>query len=492
MNDSARSTTVVSLAERTSPLVGMVLADRYVLEQLLGEGGMGRVFLATDREVDGADRFVAIKVLGEVFREHPQALTVLKREAAQALKLSHPNIVRVHTFVRDGPHVFIVMEYVRGQTLDHFIKRHKQGVPFNDAWPIIRDCARALSYMHGKGIVHSDFKPGNVFQTEDDETKVLDLGLARTVDETIAINGRTRFNASAPASAQPIGLTPEYASCEMFEENNRPDPRDDIYALGCVAYELLTGHHPFQSSGTVRWAPQARDEKLAPVRPKRIRRRQWRALQQALSFDRARRTPSAEHLLAALDPRRIRNATPWIVLTLLLAAIAAVAGLQFRPHSADERFIDEQLASHPLTDRPAKPEDIRGWREQGEGGLELATSAFAEQNYDAAEYYLHNGPTSVRFSFERLLAKSSTAQDARAGAEGLLKLSKLYAVPAEALRTQDAPQALRWVCLGLSVDPYEGHLLSLYADLSRTVGSDIPVECERTNQRMTGPATVRP
>ncbi len=467
----------------------MVLAQRYVLEQLLGEGGMGRVFLATDREVEGPDRFVAIKVLGEVLRQHPQALTVLKREASQALKLSHPNVVRVHTFVRDGAHVFIVMEYVRGETLDHFIKRHAAGVPLKEAWPIIRDCARALSYMHSKGVVHSDFKPGNVFRTEDGETKVLDLGLARTVDETVAIDGRTRLNPTAPPSAQPMGLTPEYASCEMFEEHNKPDARDDIYALGCVAYELLTGHHPFWDAGHVLWAPQARDQHFAPARPKHLRLRQWRVLQHSLSFARSERLSSVDEFLSAFDRQRAPNATPWIILTLLLAGVAAFAALQFRPKSPDTRFIDEEIASHPLGGRKAtRPEDIQGWREQGSNELELANAAVRDQNYDAAEYYMHDGPTSAHFSFDRLIARAATADDVKTGANGLLALSKLYALPLDALRTTDPDRALRWTCLGLQINPHEPQLRSSYAQLAESVGLAATAgACAEIDWRTLGP-----
>ncbi len=466
VGDSARNTTVVPIAAKNTLFVGAILRDRYVLEQLLGEGGMGRVFLATDREVDGPDRFVAIKVLGDLFREHPQSLSVLRKEATNTRKLTHPNIVRVHTFDRDGPHVFIVMEYIRGESLDHFIRRHKEGLSLREAWPMIRDCAAALSYMHTKDVVHSDFKPGNVFVTEDGEIKVLDLGLARTIDETVAMDGRTRFDSGE--STQPLGLTPEYASCEMWELGTKPDARDDIYAFGCVTYQLLTGRHPYDNVP----APKARAQQLVPVRPKRIRRRQWQALQQALSFEREGRIRTLELFLRDFDRDRPRtSATPWIVLTILLA-IGAVAAWFLRPVPVDPdtAFVEEQVALRPVgTRKTAKAEDLRGWEAQGTSGLELAQEALDHGDYAAAAYYLHDGPTNARFSFESLLARSLTLDDRRAGAEGLLKTSKLHAIAARSLLATKPEEALRWTCLGLQIDRYEPELYSLYQQLEATL-----------------------
>ncbi len=483
-SDRAQKTTVVPISVRPTLLVGAILRERYVLEQVLGEGGMGRVFLATDREVEGPDRFVAIKVLGELFREHPQSLSVLRKEATNTRKLTHPNIVRVHTFDRDGQNVFIVMEYIRGESLDHFIKRHKEGLAFRDAWPIMRDCAAALAYMHSKDVVHSDFKPGNVFYSEDGEIKVLDLGLARTIDETVALDGRTRFDAGA-SSPQPLGLTPEYASCEMWEPGTKPDPRDDIYALGCVVYQLLTGRHPYDGLP----APRARAQQLVPTKPKGIRRRQWRTLQQSLSFDRAARTLSVDLFLKEFDLHRPKaSATPWIVLTLILVVLGVAAAILFRPPSADAQFIDDEIASHPIGDRKAaNPDDILGWKGQARNGLDLAKSAFKTKDYATAAYYLHDGPTNARFSFGRLLAKSSTPQDLRVGAQGMLELSKLYTIPATDLRATNPQEALRWTCLGLQVNPYEEDLRLLYAELEKSTGGVDTDSCAKIDWKTLGP-----
>jgi serine/threonine protein kinase len=468
VNDSARTTTVVSIGAKSTLFVGAVLRDRYVLEQLLGEGGMGRVFLATDREMDGSDRSVAIKVLGDVFRQHPQSLSVMRKEATNAQRLNHPNIVGVYTFDRDGQNVFIVMEYMRGQSLDHFIKKHKEGVRFKEAWPIIRGCAEALKYMHAKKIIHSDFKPGNVFVTEDDEIKVLDLGIARTIDETVALDGRTRFD---PTVQLPLGLTPAYASCEMFE-GAKPDGRDDIYALGCVAYELLSGRHPFEYAK----APEARDRKLKPARPKGVGRRHWRALQNALSFDRASRTPSADQFLIEMDrPAGPKRVVLWAVVAAALLVLGVLMAVMYRGESPDDQFIAEQIAAHPGGESDAaSAEDLLGLSGQAGSSLQLAKSALEEKHWDMAAYYLHDGPTSAYFSYKYLLMRASSPTDIRAAAEGLLGLSKLYAIPAQdpGLRDKDNMNALRWACQGLKINPFEPTLRAIYVQLKETVGND--------------------
>lgn len=485
MNDQARTTTVIPLVEKASPIVGTTLKDRYVLEQLLGEGGMGRVFLATDTELPEPNRLVAIKMLRDSFvREHPQMVDVLRREAAVARELANDNIVRVYTFEREGPHHFIVMEYIRGESLDHFIKRHKGGAAIAEAWPTIRDCANALSYMHQHKhkIVHMDFKPGNVFCTEDGETKVLDLGLARSGNETLALKGRT-LSLTAPRSEQPVWLTPEYASCEMFLDNHQPDPRDDIYAFGCVAYELLTGRHPFKSSnGSAVWAPNAKKEGMAPARPKGLGRRQWRALQRALAFDRADRLPNVELFMAEFDPKPRRRPW-WILLALPLVVIATIVASNLRPVSADQQFIDEVVRSNPVGGhKPAKPDYEQGWQDQAKSGLELAQVALDQKQYDDAEYYLDDGPTSVRFSLDRLVKNASTDTVLHDAARSLLELSKLYAIPAMALRASNAPEALRWACSGLGINPYDEGLRSLYSGIRSTVQGDMPTECESFEQ----------
>src|SRR6202022_4134547 len=131
------------------------------------------------------------------------------------------------------------------------------GMQCDQALPIIAGMGRALAYAHERGFVHCDFKPANVFLTDNGEVKVIDFGIARALRRPGEESDVTLFD---PATLG--GITPAYASPEMFE-HREPDPRDDVYALGCVTYELLTGLHPFNRVSAL----QARSEKRQPARP---------------------------------------------------------------------------------------------------------------------------------------------------------------------------------------------------------------------------------
>lgn len=165
--------------------VGVVLKDRFVLKEVLGKGGMGAVFKALDlRKVEANDReaFVALKVLNQDFRDNPVSFMALQRETKRAQTLSHPNIITVYDFDRDGDHVFMTMEHLQGRPLNTLIRDLLSvGMPFKKAWPLIQGMGAALAYAHRKNIVHSDFKPGNVFVTGENEVKVLDFGIATAI-----------------------------------------------------------------------------------------------------------------------------------------------------------------------------------------------------------------------------------------------------------------------------------------------------------------------
>lgn len=278
--------------------VGSTLKNRFVLEELLGVGGMGMVFKATDlRKVEAADKdpFVALKVLNQDFQSNPMALVALQRETKRAQTLSHPHIIKVFDFDRDGAHVFMSMEYLEGKPLSHLIREHAEsGLPFKKAWPIIHAMAEALAHAHKKNIVHSDFKPGNVFVGNDGEIRVLDFGIACAINRTDKDEHEaTIFN------ARDLGaMTPAYASLEQIQNRN-PDPRDDIYALACISYELLAGKHPFGRLS----AEKARELNLQAKPIAKLGRRQWKGLQKALAFKQEQRCASIAEFLAAIGPR---------------------------------------------------------------------------------------------------------------------------------------------------------------------------------------------
>ncbi len=270
----------------TDIVVGTRLGGRYLLERVLGEGGMGVVYFASDQEVKG--ECFAIKVLKPAIREYPEALDLLREEVRRTRSLGHPNIVGVYSLNSDRSNVYMIMEYLEGKTLSALIdEAFGRGMPFMRAWPLIDDMCKALAYAHDQSVIHSDIKTSNVFITTGGKAKLLDFGIAR------AARGRRNRENTAGLGA----LTPTYASCEMLEGRN-PDARDDIYSLACVIYEMLSGRHPFSDHTAI----EARDEKRVPAPLASLTRRQNAALAQALAFDREQRTASVESLLAGLAP----------------------------------------------------------------------------------------------------------------------------------------------------------------------------------------------
>jgi hypothetical protein len=279
--------------------VGTVLRGRFVIEEVIGEGGMGLVFRARDlRREEAHDRnpFVAIKMLGEDFKGHPDSLIALQREARRMQQLSHPNIASVHDFDRDGSHVFLVMELLEGESLDRMLERNAgAGLPLEQVQSIVSGVAGALRHAHTKSFVHSDLKPGNVFVTRDGEVKVIDFGIARIAKDTTKVGDgvQTLFDAGSLGA-----WTNAYASPEQMMGSAEPDPRDDVYALGLVAYEMLTGKHPFQRKSAVE--ARFNELKLEPVAA--LSDEQNAVLASTLDFDRARRLANPLDLAGALKP----------------------------------------------------------------------------------------------------------------------------------------------------------------------------------------------
>jgi serine/threonine protein kinase len=304
-------------AADSAPLVsGSVVKERFVLEDELGRGGMGIVFKARDlRKEEAQDRnpYVALKILNEEFKRHPESLKALQRESRKAQNLAHPNVVTVYDFDRDGANVYMVMELLEGEALDRVIRHAREsGLDQKEALRITRDMCRAMAYAHQQGIVHSDFKPANAFLTREGVVKVFDFGIARAAKRSDKAAGLTTLFDPGTLGA----LTPAYASCEMIE-GLEPDPRDDVYAIACVTYELLTGKHPFDRMSAVR----ARDAKILPKPPHGLPRARWRALQRGLAFKREDRSATAiEFLNGVLPPKQ----SPSVYIGAGAAAVAVV------------------------------------------------------------------------------------------------------------------------------------------------------------------------
>lgn len=269
---------------------GLVLRDRYTLEAPIGSGGMAMVFKAVDRcgvlPAD-ADRRVAVKVLRERINQKPGILIQLRREFHCTQVLSHPNIVKVYELDRDRDLAFYTMELLEGERLSDIMAR-AQSRPLSRryAWEIIRAVGSAVAHAHSRNVIHGDLKPQNVMVTHKGELRVLDFGSSRTS------GGCEAPESASTASSGPLSATPPYACCEILE-GQQPDPRDDLYALACLAYELLSGGHPFQLRSSI----QARDAGARPQRPASLSNRQWQTLLTGLSWSReSRSVPVSEWL----------------------------------------------------------------------------------------------------------------------------------------------------------------------------------------------------
>jgi non-specific serine/threonine protein kinase len=337
--------------------VGMLLKGRFLLERELGRGGMGVVYLARDeRKVEARDRdpYLAVKVLNDEFRRHPDSLIALQREARRAQQLAHDNIVRVYDFDKDGTIVFMTMEYIDGIDLRTLIReRAYAGMPIDIAWPLIKGMARALERAHANGIVHSDFKPGNVIVTRDGVPKVFDFGIARAgkyggepgseigsqAGSEAAANDLTVFDAGTLGA-----LTPAYASLEMIE-GKTPTAGDDVYALGCVIAELLTGQHPFDKLS----AQAARAEGRKAPLVSGLTKRQNKALADSLAFNGAERLQSVDALLEGLRRRRLHERlAPYFAGAV--AVVLLIAGGWVLRNYTHERHAETVIARLSISD----------------------------------------------------------------------------------------------------------------------------------------------
>ncbi len=320
--------TSTAAVEKRRAHVGAVLKDRFVLEEQIGRGGMGIVFKARDlRKEEARDRdpHVAIKVLSEEFERMPEAFVILQREAKRAQSLAHPNIGTVYDFDRDGEIVYMCMELFDGHSLDEIIKRQGLiGLPLKEAQPIIKGMARGLGHAHRSDILHADFKPSNVFVTRNGEVKIFDFGIARAVTAPGRTAQETVFD---PAKWE--ALTPSYASCEMIDGLDA-DPRDDVYGLACVTYELLAGQHPFGK----RPANQARALNLETPAVPGLSRAQNAALAHGLAFNRSDRSSSAAEFVRELTGRARPSRKPAIAgVSLSTAVFIATIAWFWRPES---------------------------------------------------------------------------------------------------------------------------------------------------------------
>jgi serine/threonine protein kinase len=229
-----------------------LLGGRYELDGIVGRGGMAEVYRARDIRLD---RIVAVKTLREDLARDQTFQARFRREAQSAASLNNPSIVAVYDTGEDdtgGSHIpYIVMEYVDGRTLRDLLRDDRRLLP-ERALEITDGVLRALEYSHRSGIVHRDIKPGNVMLTRNGQVKVMDFGIARAISDEV----------TTAQMAQVIG-TAQYLSPEQAR-GERVDARSDLYSIGCLLYELLTGRPPFLGDSPVAIAYQHVRENPTP------------------------------------------------------------------------------------------------------------------------------------------------------------------------------------------------------------------------------------
>lgn len=264
---------------------GSLLAGRFLLDRLLGEGGMGAVWLARDEKLGEP---VALKVIRDALITDPSAIERFKREISAARRIHHPNVVRLHDLGEETGMLFLSMEYVDGESIADRIKRAGP-MAFADARHIAVQLCDAVEAAHGAGVIHRDLKPANVILAHAGPLKVIDFGVAKLAQ----LEGMTATNL--------ILGTPEYMAPEQIR-GGTVDARTDLYALGMILHEALIGRTPFKGSSPIAVGFAACTEAVPPLRSARADVPDaWDAfVRRALAKEQADRFASAADMRAAL------------------------------------------------------------------------------------------------------------------------------------------------------------------------------------------------
>lgn len=344
---------MVEEGPRQDPLIGATLGGLYHVERLIGVGGMGRVYEATHTRLRKA---FAVKVLPEGRSDKPEATERFLREARSATKIEHDHIVKVVNCDSDEQHrLFIVMELLQGESLAERLTRGP--LPLGDAIEIARQTGEALQAAHDAGIVHRDLKPENIFITQKkgkDFVKVLDFGISK-------IKSPEHGDPKLTATDQIVG-TPLYISPELARGDAAIDHRTDIYALGVILYEMITGTPPFTGDnhfqllykhGNEAPDPPSRRSKKARI-PPHVESAVLRALEKkpADRFDRM------SDFCAALEgPTTPRRARAWGLALFGAVLVAGLTGLVLWswPTAPPQAPSTTEVPAPPLTGKSGLP-----------------------------------------------------------------------------------------------------------------------------------------
>lgn len=318
----------VGPANRDSFSPGDILSERFRIVGLIGEGGMGRVYEAEDLILRGEQ--VALKTLRASVHNEERAVERLKREIALARRVTHPNVCRVfdvdqHHTPR-GPITFFTMELLKGDTLSARLRQQGR-MSTADARPLLKQMAAALGAAHAAEIVHGDFKPGNVMLAKGPDGRerlvVTDFGLAHPAPG---------WDGATMTLTHQAGGTPAYMAPEQIERGDLT-PAADIYALGIVAYKMVTGRLPFDASTPLDLAVQKLRHRPGPFQSGDEVDATWQdAISRCLERDPTARFPTADAFVAALDAPAVSPSRwgRWLAAVAGIAVVAAIAAPQIR------------------------------------------------------------------------------------------------------------------------------------------------------------------
>jgi serine/threonine-protein kinase len=341
-------------------MIGTLLSGRYRLESKLGSGGMSTVYLAVDETLG---RNVAVKVLHREISDQPDQLERFRREARAVARLSHPNLVGVIDAGEDGGHPYIVFEYVPGETLKKRISTYGR-LPLDEATAYAIEIGRGLQCAHTAKLIHRDVKPQNVLIDNEGRAKVTDFGIARSLE----VHGLT-------ATGRVLGTT-DYVSPEQAMGKDA-DPRTDVYSLGIVLFEMITGDVPYLAETQVGVAMKHVNEPMPDVQARRPETSAalaaavdrstakdpkeryedmnefLRDLEAALEVEIARAGHSTGEATTVIDSvprkrRKLMSRRRLSIVTVLLVAGAAAAAIAFAALSGSDKD-KEKPATTPVT-----------------------------------------------------------------------------------------------------------------------------------------------